>query len=163
VQTITVKVTFYGYPDNDDGNHHFGTNIIANAFQWRGQDRNRQEIAGKLQAVAGGCGTYDDPITVAVKADNAVIRQETLFYIPGLKKYFFVEDECASCETDAWIDIWMESNAQSPRVAMGTCEDLWTGEEHLLHEIIIDPPADLDVDLTPFFDTTTNRCTPPTW
>jgi len=25
---LSLKVTFYGYPDNDDGEGHFGTNVI---------------------------------------------------------------------------------------------------------------------------------------
>lgn len=155
-----VKVTFYGYPDNDDGEGHFGTNLIAHALQWQGRDRhmNRQG-----DPVAGGVGTFDDPITAAASEGNRLMPPGTLVYVPGLKKYFLLEDDCASCDAEEWIDLWMESNARSDAAAVKRCEEDWTGDDTAPREILINPPAGLDVDTRPFFDTRADRCNAVTW
>lgn len=77
--TIDVHVTGYGWPDNDDGgNTKQDTDAIAHP---RG---GRQS--------AGGEGTYDNPITVAAK--KGAFPPFTKFYVPHLKRYFLLEDDC---------------------------------------------------------------------
>ncbi|HEY4383826.1 MAG TPA: hypothetical protein VGN34_05025, partial [Ktedonobacteraceae bacterium] len=56
-KTVTVSVTSFGYPDNDDGSGHFGTAIIA--FPKSDGNPTIHNIATE------GTGTYDDPITFA--------------------------------------------------------------------------------------------------
>jgi hypothetical protein len=155
-----VKVTFYGYPDNDDGEGHFGTNVIAHALVWQGHSRY---VNADGDPVAGGVGTYDDPITAAAKEANKLLKPGTLVYVTGLKKYFFLEDECASCSTDMWIDLWMESNANSDAESVKECEYDWTGDDTKLRDILINPPSNLEVDHTPFYDTAADKCNPVTW
>lgn len=157
--TTSAKVTFYGYPDNDDGSGNFGTNIIAHTLQWQGQNR-RTNSQG--DPIAGGTGTFVDPITLAARAGDSLLAPGTLVYVTGLKKYFLVEDICGNC-TSNWVDLWMESNADSNTNAVLQCEDNWTGDVNQLKEIQINPPAGLIVDTTPFFDTTRNQCNPVTW
>jgi hypothetical protein len=65
---MSLKVTFYGYPDNDDGSGTFGTNLIAYALQWQGHNWHRN---AQGEPVAGGVSTYDDPITVAAAQGNS--------------------------------------------------------------------------------------------
>jgi 3D (Asp-Asp-Asp) domain-containing protein len=151
--TMSAKVTFYGYPDNDDGGSTIGTNIIAGPGRYT-------NVQG--EPVAGGVGTFADPITVAVSAGNTILSPGTLIYLPGLKKYFLVEDICGNC-TSNWVDLWMESNANSNADAVLQCEDNWTGDVNQLKEIQINPPAGLIVDTTPFFNTTSNQCNPVSW
>jgi WD40 repeat protein len=74
---LKVKVTFYGYPDNDDGENNFGTNIIAHTLPGRYTNEDGAPIAG-------GEGTYDDPITAATK-DGQLI---------------------ASCSEDKTVKLW---------------------------------------------------------
>lgn len=50
---MSLKVTFYGYPDND-GSGTFGTNLIAYALQWQGHNRHRN---AQGEPIAGGGGT----------------------------------------------------------------------------------------------------------
>lgn len=150
---LKVKVTFYGYPDNDDGENNFGTNIIAHTLPGRYTNEDGAPIAG-------GEGTYDDPITAASKKGNELLPPGALVYIPYLKKYLIVEDECASCTNNNWIDVWMDSNEDSDGDAVGECESNWTGDDNDRWEVVIDPPNNLEVDTTPLFDTSTNKCSP---
>jgi hypothetical protein len=86
-----MYVTFYGWPDNDPP---------GDAISYPG-----------LHQVAGGTGTYADPITIATDAQE--ITPGTRVYVPSLQKYFIMEDECAECVSD-WnnkreyhIDLWV--------------------------------------------------------
>ncbi|MGY1633947.1 hypothetical protein ACI784_19775 [Geodermatophilus sp. SYSU D01186] len=77
---------------------------------------------------AGGTGTYEDPITVAVGHSKAG-GQDTLdwpagtrFYVPALSRYLIVEDTCGdgaapqngACHTgypssaSTWLDVWVD-------------------------------------------------------
>jgi hypothetical protein len=146
---MLVKITFYGYPDNDDGTGHFGTSIIAHALTWKGRLRYVDEEGLPR---AGGTGTFDDPITAAASRGNHFFPPGTLLYIPEFRKYFFLEDECASCEKEEWLDLWIESNSASDPDVVEACESAWTGDENLPREVIIDPWPDLEVDPLPFLD-----------
>ena len=155
-----MKVTFYGYPDNDDGHGHYGTNLIAHALQWQGRNRHTNRLG---EPVAGGVGTFDDPITAAAKEGNSLMPPGTLVYVTELKKYFLLEDVCASCDAEEWIDLWMESDARSEAEAVQRYEEAWTGDDTVPREILINPPAGLGVDTEPFFDTRTNECRAVSW
>ena len=157
--TLSDKVTFYGYPDNDDGSGHFGTNVIAYALTWQGHSRHTN---AQGDPVAGGVGSFDDPITVAASQGNSVLPPGSLLYLPGLKKYFLVEDICGNCSTD-WIDTWMESNAGNTATAVTQCENNWTGDALPNREVWLNPSSGLQVDTTPFFNVGTNQCNPVTW
>lgn len=61
---------------------------------------------------AGGIGTYDNPVTVAVKT-TAAHAPGTKFYLPNLRRYFIVEDACSTshsapsgCTSD--FDVWID-------------------------------------------------------
>jgi 3D (Asp-Asp-Asp) domain-containing protein len=153
---LNAKVTFYGWPDNDDGNNNYGTNVIACYQQWQGHDRHRNSQG---EAVAGGVGTFADPITVAAGDGNSLLPPGTWIYVTGLKKYFLVEDICRNC-TSNWVDLWMESNDS---IGVEQCESNWTGDVNQLKEVVINPSSNLTVDTTPFFNTSTHQCNPLTW
>jgi len=74
---VLDSLTYYGYFDNSPP----GT-AIAHPV---------------LHSGAGGVGTFDDPITFAVapQVQNRV-PAGTKIYIPSLKKYFIMEDDCTS-------------------------------------------------------------------
>ena len=154
--TMSVKVTFYSFPDNDDGFGNFGTNVIADHLVWQGQARPTNSQG---DPIASGTGTFGNPITVAAAQGNSLLPSGTLVYVTGLKKYLLVEDSCGNC-TSTWIDVWMESNAGNDPTAVSQCENNWTRDPK---DIQINPPSGLAVDTTPFFDTIRNQCNPVTW
>jgi hypothetical protein len=155
-----ARITFYGYPDNDDGAGHFGTAVIAHRLQWQGRDRY---VDGEGHPSAGGAGTFDDPITAAASAGNRFFPPGTLIYVTGLRKYFLLEDECASCMEEEWVDLWMESSSGSDPELVEWCESEWTEDDTLLREVTIDPPQELDVDVSPFIDPSTGQCRIVVW
>ena len=74
---VLDSMTFYGYFDNSPP----GT-AIAHPV---------------LHSGAGGVGTFDDPITFAVAPEvQNKVPAGTRIYIPSLKKYFIMEDDCTS-------------------------------------------------------------------
>jgi 3D (Asp-Asp-Asp) domain-containing protein len=154
--TMNVKVTFYSFPDNEDGFGNFGTNVIAYHQVWQGQGRPTNTQG---DPIASGTGTFANPITVAAAQGSSLLPPGTLVYVTGLKKYLLVEDSCGNC-TSAWIDVWMESNAGNDPSVVSQCENNWTRDPG---EIQINPPSGLVVDTTPFFDTIRNQCNPVTW
>lgn len=147
-QMLKVQITFYGYPDNDDGDGHFGTNVIAHHRDGRPTNHDGDPIAS-------GIGTYDNPLTAATAEGNQLLPPGTRVYVPRFKKYLLVEDDCASCNSNDWIDIWMESNADFADEVQ-TCEAVWTPDDHI--EVEVHPSSDREVDTTPFFDTRTGQC-----
>ncbi|MDQ1059880.1 3D (Asp-Asp-Asp) domain-containing protein [Arthrobacter globiformis] len=82
-----------------------------------------------LHHEAGGTGTYEDPITVAVGhsletgKDVLDVPAGTRIYVPNVRRYFIVEDTCGDgptpedrpCHSGAekydgasiWIDLWI--------------------------------------------------------
>ncbi|WP_354262228.1 hypothetical protein [Arthrobacter sp. OAP107] len=82
-----------------------------------------------LHRQAGGVGTYDDPVTVAVGhswetgKDVLDVPAGTRIYLPDVRRYFIVEDTCGDgptpedgpCHAGAsehegasiWIDMWI--------------------------------------------------------
>ncbi|KAM0523842.1 hypothetical protein ACHAPE_001094 [Trichoderma viride] len=129
-----VEVTFYGWPDNSPPGP--GT-----AYDCGGRNY-----------VAGGSGTYDDPITIATAESELSVCE--IVYIPLLKKYGRHEDDCTQCESDwnsgqAHIDIWTGSNSSGGGDAQIDCEDnLTSGGQY---SIVRQPATDLEVDTTSLF------------
>jgi hypothetical protein len=135
-----VKFTFYGAADNDPR----GSRAVAHP---------------EVQAEAGGTGTYDDPLTMAVKVTNTTFGPfGGEFYVPGVKKYFVYADECGSpdnpdeCTTD--VDLYIGN--PSLTAATEACEYKLTpdGEQ----EIDVNPDPNLPVDDTPLWNDRTRQC-----
>lgn len=131
--------TSYGYNDNDDGNGHYGTAVIA--------------YPDKHHSIATeGKGTYNDPITFAT--DPREIPPHTMIYVPYLQKYFFMEDACAECAVDwnhghKWrTDLFMgPNNALQPEPALADCESKITRNAVMY----INPGPGFPVDVAPLF------------
>lgn len=114
VSTQTLFVTGYSYWDNDPP----GSAAIA----YPGLHRQ-----------ASGTGTYADPITAAV-ADSSGIAPGTRFYVPNLRRYVIVEDECATCKA-AQVDLWVDGVANE--AVSEDCMANITGD----HVVVRDPAA----------------------
>ena len=136
-----VFVTGYSYWDNTPP----GSATISNPI---------------LHQVAGGTGTYQDPITVAVGhtitngKDILDFPAGTRFYVPNLRRYFIVEDTCGDgstpqngpCHTgypsnaSYWIDVWVGGAGVSQSKA-NTCMDNITD----VHLVIRNPASNYAV------------------
>lgn len=128
------EVTFYGYPDNSPpgpGTAH---------------------DCGGRNYIAGGTGTYDDPLTMATAPGEFNVCE--IIYLPLLTKYVRYEDDCAQCTTDYGngqnhIDIWTGSPTVNGGQDQIDCEDNLTfGGQY---SIVRDPPTTYGVDTTALF------------
>jgi hypothetical protein len=142
---LTVEVTFYGWDDNNPPGN-------AIAFPKGGGYPT-------IHPVAGGTGTYADPITFAT--DQAELPPGTVVYAPFIEKYVVMEDDCAQCDSD-WagsqkrhIDIWMNSDGTEDPNALDACEGQWTRDATLIE---VGPPPGRTVTTAPLFDPPSNAC-----
>ena len=121
----------------------------------------------RMHLVAGGRGTYQDPITLAVGhsilngRDKLDIAAGTRFYVPNLRKYFIVEDTCGDgdapqngpCHTGfegrVWLDLWVGGGSATPD-ELASCEAAITGTRL----VIQDPDANYAVTEGPILDST---------
>jgi hypothetical protein len=81
-----------------------------------------------------------------------VLAVGTTIYYPPLRKYFVMEDLCASCVT-RWesthtpqIDLWVGAATDAGVLA---CEEALTPDDPVVVEV--DPPLDRPVDTTPLY------------
>ncbi|HET9655564.1 MAG TPA: hypothetical protein VFP72_09435 [Kineosporiaceae bacterium] len=144
-RTRSTVLTFYSWPDNDPA----GT-----AIAHPGAKGSRPRVRHR---VAGGTGTYADPVTVAMR--HGVVPVGTRMYLARLRKYGIVEDDCASCR-GWWVDVWMGGSAdRSAWDDILACEDAATPDGPI--PVVFDPPADLPVRTVPLFDNARRRCRAP--
>jgi hypothetical protein len=161
-----VFLTWYGFNDNScqiESQHD--CNTIA--FPVSGGFPTVHDIATE------GKGTFDDPNTFATGVKDsgspAEIDVGTLIYVPMVRKYFVMEDQCAECSNEwfnngTWhVDLWMGPSYGSSNTPLLACEDqLTVGDtNHGTGTIIIDPPPGLPVDTNPLFSNDT--CTAHTY
>ena len=119
-----------------------------------------------LHTVAGGSGTFADPITVAVGhslgggRDTLDFAAGTKFYVPNLRRYFVVEDTCGDgatpqagpCHTgypsgtSAWLDLWIDG-ASGLEPAVQACANAITDA----HLVIQNPASNYRVSVGPVF------------
>lgn len=125
----SVFVTAYTWYDNTPaGSHAISHPVLHNA--------------------AGGTGTYEDPVTLAVGhsketgEDVLDIPAGTRIYLPDVRRYFIVEDTCGDgpapengpCHVGAdehggdslWIDMWIGGMGESASFVR-TCTRTVTG------------------------------------
>lgn len=136
---LNTYTTGYGYPDNTPANSAAISNPV-------------------LHTVAGGTGTFADPITVAVGhvisggKDTIDFPAGRKFYVPNLRRYFIVEDTCGDGSTPQngpchnvatadkgatlWLDLWVGGVGQGKSGTIA-CEDAITA----LHTVIENPIA----------------------
>jgi hypothetical protein len=145
--TYAMYVTFYGWDDNSPPGG-------AIAFA-------KSDGYPTVHDVAGGTGSYADPLTFAT--DRLELAVGTIVYLPFLRKYAMMEDDCAECDTD-WasgmkrhVDVWMNSNGAEKASALYACEDRWTQDAT---SVEVAPPSDRPVDPSPLFDPATDTCAP---
>jgi 3D (Asp-Asp-Asp) domain-containing protein len=141
----TMLVTFYGWEDNSPP---------GDAIAY-----GKSDGFPTVHDVAGGAGTYADPLTLATDVSELAIG--TRVYLPFCQKYAVVEDDCVECDAD-WsssmsrhIDIWMNSDGTESASALMACEDQWTQNAT---SVVVAPAPGLPVGTTPLFTPATNTC-----
>jgi 3D (Asp-Asp-Asp) domain-containing protein len=122
---------------------------------------------------AGGTGTYDDPITLAVGhslasgTDVLDLPAGTRVYVPHVRRYFVVEDTCGDgaapqrhgCHdlsdapdgTSLWIDLYVGGDRGSDRTDVQQCAGRVTDGDTSLHTIVLHPGRDHPVAAHPLF------------
>eukprot|EP01088_Endostelium_zonatum_P016281 TRINITY_DN4334_c0_g1_i1.p1 TRINITY_DN4334_c0_g1~~TRINITY_DN4334_c0_g1_i1.p1 ORF type:complete len:199 (-),score=29.46 TRINITY_DN4334_c0_g1_i1:51-593(-) len=139
-----MYVTSYGYDDNSPPSAQI-------AYPRNGGYPTIHNLATETS------GLYDDPITFAT--DKRELPIGTRIYVPFLRKYFIMEDDCTECDND-WnsgkrhVDLWMGPQSQSNSNALNNCEDYVT---HNNAQVIVNPPNNLYVCTTRMF--ANNKCT----
>lgn len=145
---ITAYNTGYGWPDNTPPGGEVSNPV--------------------LHTSAGGTGTFQDPITLAVGhsiisgQDILDYPQGTKFYIPTLRRYFIVEDTCGDgslpqngpCHKSAvagtiQLDLWVGGQGASSSAVLN-CESFITG----VHLAIQNPASNYRVVTGPIFNGT---------
>jgi hypothetical protein len=108
-ERLTIELTGYSYFDNTPPG-------------------SAQVCCSVLHSVAGGQGTYDDPITVAVPGDptSMALRRGTMFYLPTVRRYVIVEDSGASRYALPHLDIWVDGRGGGVD-SVDRCMDAITG------------------------------------
>ena len=113
---------------------------------------------GTRHDVAAGTGSYDDPITLAVGWHRTAGPQWPVgsrFYLPFLRKYVIVEDQCGDEAEDGpcyqldeapegattWIDVWVGGQGESKQAA-----DDCMGRITELHTVVYRPAKDYPVN-----------------
>lgn len=144
-RTVTAYVTGYSYWDNTPP----GSPAISHPVVHR---------------VAGGTGTYADPVTIAVGhtiqggTDTLDWPAGTRFYLPYLRRYVMVEDTCGDGPTPqngpchvgypapatTWLDIWADGRELSAARADACLAGLTD-----VHTAVLDPRPGYLVDPGP--------------
>lgn len=153
--TITAYTTGYGFYDNTPP----GSATISNPI---------------IHRQAGGTGTFQDPITLAV-GHSIINGQDILdwpagmrWYIPNLRRYFIVEDTCGDGSTpqngpchdlgqadpgaQTWLDLWVDGSSMT-HSASDACESAITAN----HLAVESPAANYAVVAGPIAGSTCTR------
>jgi hypothetical protein len=161
-----VYITWYGFNDNScqvESQHDCNTIAFPQGDGWP----TSHDIATE------GSGTYNDPNTFATGVNDngsgAEIAVGTVIYVPMVRKYFVMEDQCYECGNEwrakkSWhVDLWMGPSYGSANGPLMNCEDnLTQGDTYKgTGTIIINPASNLPVDKNPLF--THNKCTAHTY
>ncbi|PWY90215.1 hypothetical protein BO70DRAFT_415772 [Aspergillus heteromorphus CBS 117.55] len=128
------EITFYGYPDNDPAS-------AETAYNCGGRDY-----------IAGGTGTYDDPLTFATAPGE--FEKCEIIYLPYLRKYLRLEDVCEQCTTDYkegkhHIDVWTGSSTVNGGETQIRCEDALTPSAS--QSVIVNPASTYTVNAAALF------------
>lgn len=137
-KTMIVKVTAYGWLDNDPPGHAIAYPALNGH--------------SSIHYYAGGTGSFIDPITFA--ADPRVFKRGTMIYIPRLKKYFIMEDLCHAAtlrkpDEPPIVDIWVGGAKKSDLDKLTQAEEDLTRERET---IVVNPTNAFSWDPKPLYE-----------
>lgn len=133
--TKAVTLTFYGWPDNDPAH----SAAIAHPG-CKGSPR-------VCHSVAAGTGTWANPITVAAIRGNITVGAR--IWLPRLRAYLIVEDDCSDCRPTPWLDVWINGRGH-PDASVLACEDALTPDGRISAEF--NPPSTHTPRTVPLYD-----------
>ncbi len=143
---LDAQLSFYGWGDDSNSTH------IAYP---------RSASPGARHEQAGGTGTWRDPITFA--ADATEFPVGTLIWVPSVRKYFVMEDDCQACG-NAWrndghrkVELWTGTANAGNVAAEEDCETLLTPQDGS-GRIVVAPPPNEPVSKEPLFNVSTGKC-----
>jgi hypothetical protein len=127
--------------------------IWLTGYSWQDNTPPGSSKVGEpvLHQVAGGTGTFADPITVATpghQGDQAW-KPGTKFYLPTVQRYVIVEDSGAAEApegTDTHLDMWI-GGQDGTKSATDDCENQFTGKVPAQ----LNPPDGLPVMAGPIY------------
>ncbi len=170
---LAVVLSVFGTPTAASAQGPTSVRAFMTLYGWADNSPPGTDIAhGCLHKVAGGVGTFSNPITFATDVNELGWCQ--VIYVPYMKRYFIHEDECSQCDQD-WnsyhlyrFDMWAGGDAgsrhQPEKRALHACESTWTRADSVTDPdnptIIIDPPSNLPVTSAPIFSAPTTCWTP---
>jgi hypothetical protein len=135
------------------------TGVYITCYGWLDNSPPGGDIAYPvIHSTAGGAGTYANPVTFAT--DKSEISVGSRIYVPFLKKYFIMEDDCVECDSNwshgkHWhVDLWTGGKTSSGN-ALLNCEDSLTQNSGT---IILNPASNHKVVTTPLFNSSTKKC-----
>src|SRR5205807_1702146 len=154
-QNVSAVVTFYGYNDNSGTTENqYGSALVAYPHNDGYPSLHNLAFEGK--------GTYDDPVTFAVRPnDQTTFPIGSIAYFPLVRKYFVMEDECGDTSPTGCLngthhtDLWFGPQSASDSTALENCENNSTPASSVL--AVINPSSTLPVDTTTMFQN--NQCT----
>ncbi|KAI4159148.1 MAG: hypothetical protein LQ342_006852 [Letrouitia transgressa] len=135
--TTGIKLTNYGFPDASGTPKYKCVN-----------GRPQNTVAGDRTEL--GDGSIRDPYAAAASA-NSIFQRCEVFYVPILKKYFRVQDDCSGCvarQADLYL---IQSNAN---IGQTNCE-LAFGTLNYgrpLHSVLRQPGAGFQTAKRPLFE-----------
>lgn len=145
---ITPIITPRPTPTLTPTSNEISFNAYITGYSWWDNDPpGSLEISNPvIHQGAGGTGTYQDPITMAVGLSNRKMQfaEGTIFYLPYLKRYFIVEDTCASCGKGykgyKWLDVFVDG--RTSKSGSNECMNALTD----IHEVIQNPSPNYKVE-----------------
>jgi len=127
--------------------------IWLTGYSWQDNTPPGSSTVGEpvLHQQAGGQGTFQDPITVAVPGHQGAMAWQpgTKFYLPSVQRYVIVEDSGAAKQpagTDTHLDMWIDGQ-DGTKQATDDCENTFTGRVPAQ----VNPPDNLPVMAGPIF------------
>jgi len=140
-------------PSSAPGSKNFGKYTETNLQKRQDDSTQCANGCGPRGEIAGGTGTYEDPLTMASAGEWFCYLE--VVYLPYLQKYLRYEDYCQACVEDVpkgiHIDIWTGSNTTSGGGLQQECENTLTPTP--LQSMIRNPPPNLTVDCKPKLNT----------
>jgi hypothetical protein len=127
--------------------------IWLTGYSWQDNTPPGSAVVGEpvLHQMAGGQGTFADPITVAVPGHQGAMAWPpgTKFYLSTVRRYVIVEDSGAAkppSGTDTHLDMWIDGQ-DGTKEATDECEDALTGRV----PAELDPPDNMPVIAGPIY------------
>ncbi|KAL6713988.1 hypothetical protein ACLMJK_008482 [Lecanora helva] len=138
----SVKLTNYGYPD-------------ANGIpSYRCQ--NGQPVQPGTSTKLGD-GSFNNPYAAAAAVTSNTFKKCQKVYVPILKKFFIIQDDCSACHAtpDSWIDLYLVQSNKN--IGQTNCEKAFgtlsytSNPNPYQHSVLVNPQSGYLTNTQPLF------------